>query len=163
MPLPCYLSLEGEKQGPIKGSCDQKGREGMILVDAMNHEVSIPRDPHSGTATGKRVHHPLTVTKVYDKSSPKLYQALCTGEHMKNVTIKWYRINPAGAEEHYFTHKLEDAIIVSVRAWMPNVLDKEKESFTHMEDVSFTYGKITWTWVIDGVEAQDSWVVPSSK
>jgi type VI secretion system secreted protein Hcp len=160
MPLPCHLTVVGEKQGKIEGSCDQKGREGTILVEAMNHEVYIPRDPHSGLATGKRVHQPLTITKMYDKASPKLYQALCSGEHMKNVAIKWYRIRASGDEEHYFTHKLEDAIVVSVKAWMPNVLDKEKESYGHMEDVSFTYSKITWTWEIDGVEAQDSWAVP---
>jgi len=162
MPMPCNLTVEGQKQGKIEGSCEFQGREGTILVEAMTHEVYIPRDPHSGLATGKRVHQPLTITKLYDKASPKLYQALCSGEHMKNVTIKWYRIRPTGEEEHYFTHKLEDAIVVSVKAWMPNVLDKEKESFSHMEDVSFTYSKITWTWEIDGVEAQDAWGSPKS-
>jgi type VI secretion system secreted protein Hcp len=29
-----------------------------------------------------------------------------------------------------------------------------------MEDVSFTYSKIIWTWEVDGVEAQDEWKVP---
>jgi len=160
MPLPSHMTLEGTKQGKIDGSCDMQGREKTILVEAMNHEVYIPRDTQSGLATGKRVHQPLVVTKFYDKASPKLYQALCTGEHMKNVTLKWYRISAQGSEEHYFTHKLEDAIVVSVKAWMPNALDKEKENYSHMEDVAFTYRKITWTWVIDGIEAQDSWATP---
>ena len=163
MPLPCHLTVDGENQGKIDGSCELQGRENTIMVEAMNHEVYIPHDPHSGLATGKRVHQPLTITKFYDKASPKLYQALCSGEHMKNVTIKWYRIRASGDEEHYFTHKLEGAIIVSIKAWMPNVLEKEKESYGHMEDVSFTYSKITWTWEIDGVEAQDAWAVPRSK
>ena len=55
---------------------------------------------------------------------------------------------------------LEDAIIVSVRPWMPNCLDPHTESYTHMEEVMFTYKKIRWTWEIDGIEAEDSWVVP---
>ena len=160
MPMPAHMTLAGENQGNIEGSCEMQGRENTILVEAFNHNVSIPRDPQSGLSTGKRVHNPFTIVKVYDKSSPKLYQALCTGEHMKVVTVKWYRINPSGQEEHYFTHQLQDAIIVSIRPWMPNCLDPATESYTHMEEVSFTYKKIIWTWEIDGIEAEDSWIVP---
>jgi len=32
MPMPCHLTLEGEKQGKIEGSCEMQGREGTILV-----------------------------------------------------------------------------------------------------------------------------------
>ena len=160
MPMPAHMTLEGENQGSIEGSCDMQGREATILIEAMNHEVRIPRDPQTGLSTGKRIHNAFSVVKVFDKASPKLYQALCTGEHMQNVTLKWYRIDPTGQEEHYFTHTLEDAIIVSVRPWMPNCLDAATESYTHMEEVMFTYKKIRWTWEIDGIEAEDSWLVP---
>lgn len=162
MPMPAHMTLEGENQGTIDGSCDQSGRENTILIQALTHQVRIPRDPQTGLATGKRVHEALTVTKVYDKSSPKLYQALCTGEHMTTVEIKWYRIDPSGAEEHYFTHKLEDAIIVDIKAWMPNCLEPATESLSHMEDVSFTYRKIIWTWEVDGIESEDDWKAPAS-
>jgi type VI secretion system secreted protein Hcp len=160
MPMPAHLTLEGENQGTIEGSCEMAGREGTILVEAFNHEIRIPRDPQSGLSTGKRIHNAFSIVKVFDKSTPKLYQALCTGEHLKNVTTKWYRINPAGQEEHYFTHVLEDAIIVSIRPWMPNCLDPATESYTHMEELQFTYKKIRWTWEIDGIESEDSWIVP---
>ena len=162
MPMPAYMTLEGKNQGAIEGSCDQQGREGTILIQGMNHVVRIPRDPQSGLPTGNRLHEALAITKVYDKSSPKLYQALCTGERFKNVTIKWYRIDPAGMQEHYYTHILEDAIIVDIKAWMPNCLDPKTESFTHMEDVAFTYEKIRWTWEIDGIESEDSWRIPNA-
>jgi type VI secretion system secreted protein Hcp len=79
---------------------------------------------------------------------------------MSDVTCKFYRINPKGNEEHYFTIQLKNAIIVSMKPWVANALDPTKEQFTHMEDVSFTYRDVIWTWVPDGVEAQDSWVVP---
>jgi type VI secretion system secreted protein Hcp len=160
MPMPAHMTLTGENQGEITGSCEQQGREDTILVEAVEHTIRIPRDPQTGLATGKRRHEPFTVVKVYDKSSPKLYQALCTGEHMSEVMIKWYRIDATGSEEHYFTHKLEDAIIVDIKAWMPNCLDPATEAFTHMEHVSFTYKKIVFTWEIDGIESEDSWDVP---
>jgi len=160
MALPAYLTLTGEKQGAIKGSCTQKGRENTILVQAFEHEVSIPRDPQTGLATGKRVHHPLTILKAVDKSSPLLYMALTSGEHMKTVEIKWYQINEKGQEENYFITKLEDAIIVSMRPWKKNCLDPAFAHLGDMEDVSFTYRRITWRWVKDGIESEDDWSTP---
>lgn len=160
MPMPAHMELTGENQGQIEGSVTMQGRENSILIEAMEHEIYIPRDPQSGLATGKRVHNPLIITKVFDKSSPKLYQALCTGEHMTEIVIKWYRIDPTGSEEHYFTTTLEDAIVVSMKPNMPNCLDPATESFSHMEDVAFTYKKVKWTWEADGIEAEDSWAVP---
>jgi type VI secretion system secreted protein Hcp len=76
MPMPCHLTLEGENQGAIEGSCDMEGREATILVYAFDHDVHIPRDPQSGLPSGKRIHGPISVTKEFDKASPKLYQAL---------------------------------------------------------------------------------------
>ncbi len=160
MPMPLHLEIEGKNQGKIEGSCEMQGREGTILVQALTHTVHIPRSPQTGLPTGKRVHGPLVITKEVDKSTPKLYQALCTGEQMSSVVIKWYRIDPSGTEEHYFTTKLQDAIITEIKAWMPNALDEKKASFKHMEDVSFTYKKIIWTWEPDGIESEDDWTVP---
>ena len=162
MPLPAYMTLEGEKQGKIEGSCTQQGREGTILVQSFNHEVYIPRDRQTGAGTSPRVHNPYTVVKAYDKSSPKLYQALTSGEHMKNVQIKLYRIDKKGAEEHYFTTTLSDAIVVSVKPSMPNCLVPTSEPYTHMEEVSFTYSKANWKWEPDGIESEDDWQVPKS-
>jgi len=156
------MELEGKNQGKIEGSCEMQGREGTILIYAMKHHIHIPRDTHSGLPTGKRVHNPLAVVKEYDKASPKLYQALCTGEQFSNVTIKWYRIDPTGKEEHYFTTKLEDAIIVDMKPYMPETFLAQNEPYKHMEEVSFTYSKIIWTWEPDGIEAQDEWAVPSA-
>jgi len=160
MPMPAHLTLEGENQGAIEGSCDMEGREGSILVYAMNHDVHIPRDPQSGLASGKRIHGALAIVKEQDKATPKLYQALCTGEHLKNVTLKWYRIESTGSEEHYMTHTLENAIIVEMKPYMPMAFVVQNEPYRHMEEVSFTYEKIKWTWEPDGIEAEDSWKVP---
>jgi len=93
MAMPSHLTLTGEKQGKIDGSCEMQGRENTILVYGMNHDIGIPRSPTDGLSTGKRVHGPLSIIKEYDKSSPKLYQALCTGEHFKDVIIKWYPVS----------------------------------------------------------------------
>ena len=157
MAMPCFMTVVGEKQGAIDGSCDIKGREKSILVYALDHNISMPIDPQTGLSSGKRIHGPLAVTKEFDKSSPKLYQALCTGEHLKNVEIKYFRVAKDGKEEHYYTQQLSDAIVVSMEPFVPTVFLKENDPYRHMEKVSFTYSKIKWTWIPDGVEAEDSW------
>lgn len=162
MPMPFYMTAEGEAQGLIEGSCEQTGREGTILCQALKHDITIPRDPQSGLPSGLRVHGPLCVTKVFDKASPKLYQALTSGERLKDVTLKWYRIDKSGIEEHYFTVKLIDAIVVSMKPWVPNCLDPQFEQLGHMEDCLYTYRKIIWTWEPDGIETEDDWMVPKS-
>jgi type VI secretion system secreted protein Hcp len=135
MPIPCHLTMEGEKQGKIEGSCEMEGREGSILGHGMMHEIKMPHRPTDGLPTGKRGHYPLTIIKEYDKSSPKLYQALCTGEQIKYVDIKWYRINKFGKEEYYFTHSLENASITGIRSFLPITFIPENECFPFMNKV----------------------------
>lgn len=160
MPMPVHMTLEGEKQGAIKGNCTMMGREGTIMVQAFEHNIYIPSDVQTGLTAGKRVHDPMKIVKEIDKASPMLYQALCTGEHLKKVEIKWYRISSKGTEEHYFTTTLEDATIVSIFSWAPNCLDKAAASYGHLQEVSFTYRKIGWRHEVDKIEAQDDWITP---
>ena len=169
MPTPAYLSIEGSTQGAITsgaftadsvGNVYQEGHEDEILVEAFGHNVTVPTDPQSGQPTGQRVHKPLTVTKVFDKSSPLLYQALTTGEKLTKCELKWYRTSPEGTQQHYFTIQLEDAIITDIQARMPNCQDPAMSHFTHLEDVSFSYRKIVWTHEVAGTSAQDDWRAP---
>ena len=160
MPMPCFLSITGNTQGKIEGSCAIEGHAGTILVQAELNDVKIPRSPQTGLPSGKRVHEPFTITKELDKSSPKIFQALTTGEQLSEVLLEYFRISTAGKEELYYTIKLENAIVVSVHKWVPNCLDKSKEAYGHMEDVSFSYEKVTWSFSIDGIEADDSWLAP---
>jgi type VI secretion system secreted protein Hcp len=157
------MSITGQTQGNIsEGACEMTGREDTILCQALDHEVYIPHDSQTGHPTGKRVHRELKVTKYFDKTSPLLYKSAATGEHMTEVKLDFYRITPGGSEEHYFTIRLEDAIIVSVKPWVPNALELENEILQYMEDVSFTYRKIYWTWEPDSIPTDDDWLVPQA-
>ncbi|MGD9157599.1 MAG: Hcp family type VI secretion system effector [Desulfobacteraceae bacterium] len=169
MPTPAYLTIEGVKQQKITegtftedsvGNIYQDDHADEILVEAFNHTVTVPTDPQSGQPTGQRVHKPLIITKIFDKSSPLLYTALCTGEKLTNCELKWYRTSPDGTQEHYFTIKLEDAIITNITAHMPNCQDPSQASFTHLEDVSFSYRKITWTHEKASTSGSDDWRAP---
>lgn len=162
MALQAHLWLEGTEQGVILGSCDLKGREGSILVQEFVHEIHMPSDPQSGLPTGNSVHKPLTICKMFDKASPKLYKALARGERLKKVELKWFRIRPDGKQEHYFSHRLEDAVVVAMKPYMRSCLDAQFEQLQHMESVSFTYRKISWTWQPEGIGAESDWREPAA-
>lgn len=158
--MPAFMNVTGRVQGEILGSVEMHGREGTILVYSFGHNLRLPLDPNTGMPTGKRQHSPLEILKEFDRSSPKLYQAMITGEELTEVLIKFYRIDPAGAEEHYYTIKLENALIVRITPNFPSALDPDFERYKHMEIVAFYYQKITWRHEIYGTETVDYWLVP---
>lgn len=146
MPMQLHMTIKGKKQGAIDGPSKIKGREKTFEVLAFNHEVTLPVEQRTAVICGKRQHHPMTVLKVVDEASPKLYKAITTGEHL-DVEIKWYRPHPDGgaSEQHYFTTKLAGAKLVSVAPFMPNVNEKAQSGTGHLEQLSFVYDEITWT------------------
>ncbi|MHA6574959.1 Hcp family type VI secretion system effector [Pseudomonas yamanorum] len=168
MPTPAYLSITGAKQGLITagtftqdsvGNIYQEGHEDQILVQGFQHQVIIPRDPQSGQPTGQRVHKPLMISKIFDKSSPLLFNALTSGEMLK-CSLEWYRTSSVGTQEHYFTIELYDAILVDIQSRMPNCQDPSNAHFTHLEDVYFTYRRIIWTHKACGTSGEDDWRRP---
>lgn len=157
MALTSYMKVTGKTQSEIKGGCPQGGdKKDKILVYAVEHNVEIPKDTHTGLPTGQRIHHPYTITKAVDVASPKLYKACCTGEQC-DVVIDFYRIKEDGTEEKYYTVKLANAIVVSMKHFTPTTFLPENKPYHDMEQVSFTYSKITWTYNDGNIEYVDDW------
>ena len=99
---------------------------------------------------------PISITKAKDVASPKLFAACCKGEQV-SVELDFYRISPTGEEELYFKITLEDAIIVNIKEYTPLTFLPDNKPYHDMEDVSFTYSKITWSYVDGNVEFTDDW------
>ena len=162
MALNAYLKLKGQKQGEIKGSVTQKGREGKIMVIAVSHEIVSPRDAASGLPTGKRMHKPFVITKELDKSSPLLYNALCTNENLSEFEIQFWTpqlraASGTGSEVQHYTVKLTNANIVDISFRMLNNKNPELVKFAEYEEVAFTYQKIEWIWADGGIMSSDDW------
>ena len=157
MALNSYLTLRGADQGEIQGSVTQAGRENSIEVHAWSHEVISPRDAASGLPTGKRQHKPLTITKTIDKSTPKLMNALTNNETISEFHLKCWQPSSTGAEIQHYTIELVNANIAGIRQEMLNNKYPENMQHQEREHISFTYQKITWTWVEGGVTAEDDW------
>src|SRR5262249_43308469 len=165
MALNAYLKLKGQKQGDIKGSVTQKGRENKIEVIAVSHSVISPRDPASGLPTGKRMHKPFVVTKELDKSSPLLLNLLTMNENVTTWKLEFWTPQikaerGTGVEVQHYTIELFNANIASIDFIMANNRHADLMKFKEYEQIAFTYQKIQWTWNDGGIMAMDDWESP---
>lgn len=165
MAVNAYLSLRGEKQGEIKGSVVQKGREGKIMVMGVEHGVGSPRDPVSGQVIGKRLHKPFVITKELDISSPALYAALVSNEIFPTWELQFWAPQVGavlgagtGAEVMRYTVRLTNARISDIRFCMLNNKSPDLLHYAEFEEVSFLYQRIEWTWTAGGKTSGDEWV-----
>lgn len=138
--------------GDIKGeSTDDKHKDWVEIISISNlHPVQAPPLPKSsaaGSASSSGNKSSFSVTKLVDKASPKLYEALHNGTHIPKVIIELYR--PTGSsKQKYLTIKMNQVLIASVSA--PRQSPQASQPGTVVapvlltESVSFNYGNIEW-------------------
>jgi type VI secretion system secreted protein Hcp len=148
--LNAYLRLTGEKQGAIKGSVTQKGRDGAIMVIAFEQMTKIESVATTGIP-GKRYVGPIVITKEVDRSSPFLRQMLNTNENIRDAVIEFWQPAPTGVEKQYYTVKLTQARILSIKTVMLNNKNPEYMKYAEYEEVTITYGRADWTWMDGGI------------
>lgn len=137
MAFDAFLKIDG-----IPGESGDDRHKDWIEVTSFHHGLEQPASAtasSAGGATAERVNHEnFIITHLLDKASPKLYEACCTGRHIKEITLELCRAG--GDKQKYLEIKLEQAIVARVApagttgAGFPN------------ETVSFSYGKIKWTY-----------------
>ena len=157
MALNAYLKLAGSKQGEIKGSVTQKGREGMILVIAAHELVSRPPDAK------RRVWQPFVITKEIDRSTPLLYQALIDNEALKQWELHFWSANletRGGTEVNDFNIRLGNARVSAIELTMLNNKDPALQRFAVAEQISFTFDSIEIIWVDGEIVATDAITPP---
>lgn len=151
-----FISIEGDQQDLITKGASSMDSIGNLFLEThqdeiiglgLSHGILIPTDA-AGQPTGSKVHGQLSISKYFDKCGPLLYQALITGENLI-VEIKFYRTTMDGTNEHYFTIKLDDAMIVNIRS--------QSAIGQHAEEVSFVYETITWTHEVVNTNSTDTW------
>lgn len=137
MAFDAFLKIDG-----IPGeSTDDKHADWVELV-SFSHSIDQPASAtasSAGGATAERVNHgTFDFVHLLDKASPKLYEACCTGKHIKEATIELCRAG--GDKVKYMEIKLEQVLISKVA---PS--GAAGEGFPS-EKVSLSYGKIKWTY-----------------
>jgi type VI secretion system secreted protein Hcp len=139
-PVLGQFSVTGQKQGQF-----HNGTSTSIDFSGFTEGVVSPRDPASGLPTGKRMHKPLTITKQIDAASPLLYSACVTNENLTKVEMNLYA--PGGTTP-------------ATKVTLTNASCSELEHNAQTETVSFTFQKITWTYISGGITAEDDWEAP---
>jgi len=112
-----FLRVTGAKQGPFKGDSAQKAHHNDIVALGFEYEVSSPRDPATGLASGKRQHSPIVITKALDSSSPQFYEALATNEVLRTAELDIFQTAPTGASVLAYAFKLTNAQVTDLRQY----------------------------------------------
>ena len=149
-----YLTIDGND---IQGDSQVQSldREGTIEIWSFRMDVQVPSDVSSGRATGSRVYSPIIVTKLIDRSSPLLMKALTHNEQVDEAEFKFFRtsVNGEGSEEYYYSIKIELGRITGIRVF--TLTDFSTHAVYDMEEISFSFQRITVTYVDGGVENVD--------
>jgi type VI secretion system secreted protein Hcp len=127
-------------------------------------QVKAQYDQGVGQLTGKRQHSPLVITKQTDSASPLLFNAHWSQEVLQSVVIKLVgRPSSGGGEKVSYTINLTNAQISKVNRYIAPPTPKrpgnsqEQVNSNELEEVSFTFQKITYTNVAGSTSASDDW------
>ncbi len=138
MAFDAFLKIDG-----IPGESSDDKHKDWIEIQSFGHSIEQPAQATASTAggaTAERVNHGMyEITHFLDKASPKIYEACSTGKHIKDVTIELCR--SGGDKVKYMEIKMEQVIISKVET----AGSANDNGFPH-EKVSFSYGKIKWTY-----------------
>ena len=127
-----FLKIEG-----IDGESTDSKHKDWIEVLSYGWGVTQPTSAAStaGSATSARASFgDLSITKLLDKSTPKLFLACANGEHLKKVTLELCRA--AGEDKAKYMEYIMEEVVVS------NVSIGGSGDELPVESVSFNYGNI---------------------
>lgn len=135
MAFDAFVKIDG-----IPGEAlDEKYREWIEITGynfGAHQSTSATASSAGGASSGRTTMITFTFTKTIDKSSCRLLEASCSGEHLKSVTLVLCR---AGTDKlKYFEIELEEVIIAD---YMQNA-----GSGVPIEIVQLDYGRIKTTY-----------------
>ncbi len=133
-------------------------REGSIECVFYKQAVVTAREAGSGMATGRRQYEPLVIRKRIDKSSPLLLKALVENEKIDAV-FKFFRPRPNGdgTTEQFYTVEIKDGRVASMSQYVNDVIVPATSTDPALEEVTFVFHTISWSYTEGGVTHEDSW------
>lgn len=159
MSLNAYLRLKGNDQGEIKGSVNQKGKEGAIFVHAATHHLVAPTAILDSNSMGGKLHHqPFKLIKETDRSTPFLYRALVNNEIFSEFRLDFYRQSGnAVLVQNVYSIKLINPRIIGIDFQMPHSLKADDNKLNEFEEISFVYERIEWQWYAGNAVFSTNW------
>ena len=111
MAVDMFLKISG-----VEGESQDSKHKSEIDVLSFSWGVSNA-SRHGGTSrlgsTGKTAVSDFSIVKTLDSSSPRLFQACCTGEHLHDATLTLRKAG--GDQQEFYKVRLTDVLISSVR------------------------------------------------
>jgi type VI secretion system secreted protein Hcp len=129
--------------------------DGYIEVYGFSHEIVCPTDAASGLPTGKRQHRPFRLDKYIDTASPVFLETHLAGREIPSVEIVLVRTDRNGNPVPFYTTKLDGVIISGI-----SIQGLAIGAPPMVEEVTFVYQRITWTYMDGGRSISDTWVQP---
>jgi type VI secretion system secreted protein Hcp len=152
-----YLKANGSD---IQGESTQTslGRENSIECLYYEQEVMTAREAGSGMATGRRTYKPLLIRKRIDKASPLIAKTLVQNTVIEGV-FKFFRPSPTGdgTTEQFYTVKIKQGRIATQKQIVPDTFIPATSQEPPMEEVSFVFHTIEWTYTNGGITHEDTW------
>ena len=153
-----YLDLKLQNAGKVKGdsTTTSLGRKDLIEVWAFLHEVTAPRDPATGQATGRRIEKPVRWTTPVGTATALLFQGLVGNDTVVKAIFRFFKHDRTGKEVEYFRVTLEDGTISDMSTRLPDV---KTDAAFHDEyhEIELTYRKITIENLVARNSATDDW------
>ncbi len=139
MAFDCFLKIDG-----VDGESSDDKHADWIELLSFSHGVSQSSSGAASSGGGRSAercdHQDFSVVKTLDKASPKLSLFCCNGTHIASVKMELCRAG--GDKQKYMEFAMSDVIVASVR---PGGSAEGGEALP-LEEVSFNYGKIEWTY-----------------
>ena len=144
----------------IQGESSQisLGRENSIECVFFEGGIRTAREAGSATASGRRQHEPLLIRKRIDKATPLIAKALCENQVIEGK-FKFFRPNPTGdgTTEQFYTVEIKKGRVASQRQWVPDTIVPASSSEPPLEEITFVFHTIMWTYTNGGITHEDTW------
>jgi type VI secretion system secreted protein Hcp len=133
------------KIGDIEGQATDKNHKAWILVDTLSSSInrSIPQGAKDSQRTqGETTLGDIVISRILDKSTPKLSEACAAGRQFPEVEVH-FCTTVGGAEEPYLKYKLKNVMLTSY-SYAGNSSGDPLGS----ETLTLGYTEVEWTYVV---------------
>lgn len=132
------------KIGDIKGECTDADHQDWIDLLSFSQSLHSPQSGATGVARrrGDVVLEDIHVSKLLDKSSPKLAEAVCNGKVFDKVELHLSASISDEAREAYYKYELKQVLVTSY-----SVSGATQSSDPPAEDISLNFEEIKVTYV----------------
>jgi len=149
--MPIYMKFDAE--GSVVGSAEASVVHGMHLgshpltpanlshgveLQTFSYSVEAPRDPQTGSASGKRQYKPLVVVKEIGESSPLLSQSCVNNEQFHSLNIQLYTSISQLKRIPSLIIQLTNASVAGVK----RSSHTESRDTNELEEIEFAFDKI---------------------